>query len=85
MVVAKKHHFPTINMESFEDSPDADRHGENSIPRELVAEKWRSRQLQPRTRPSLCEQRNTRAPSEVLVMLPDPQFRIGVEIGRFRY
>jgi len=45
-------------MESFEDSPDADRHGGNSIPRELVAKKWRNCLLQPRTRLFLCEQHN---------------------------
>src|ERR1035437_1011318 len=43
--------FPTISMESFEDSPDANRHGGTSIPRELVAKEWRSRLLHPRTRP----------------------------------
>jgi hypothetical protein len=34
--------FPTISMESFEDSPDANRHGGSSILRQLVAKKWSS-------------------------------------------
>src|ERR1035437_5385379 len=51
--------FPTISMESFEDSPDADHHLGYSVPRELVAKKWRSRLLRPRTHPFLCEPRNT--------------------------
>jgi hypothetical protein len=41
--------FPTINMESFEDLPDADRHGANSIFQLLVAKEWRSSLLRPRT------------------------------------
>src|ERR1017187_5209291 len=52
--------FPTISMESFEDSPDANRHGGTSIPRELVAKEWRSRLLHPRTHLFLCELRKSR-------------------------
>ena len=52
--------FSTISMESFEDSPDANRHGGYSILRELVANEWRSRLLHPRTRLFLCELRKSR-------------------------